>query len=452
MTKSTAPVKEKKKPATQVRPEPRPDAAGIDLGATVHFVAVPPDRDAQPVRSFGTQTGDLHALADWLIACKIKTVAMEATGVYWIPLFQILEDRGLEVCLVNARHVKNVPGRKTDVQDCQWLQYLHSVGLLHASFRPPAAVCAVRALVRHRDSLVRAGCEHLLRVQKALDQMNVQVHRAVTDITGETGTAILEAIIKGERDPVVLARLRNFRCKKTEAEIAAALRGDWRPEHLFTMRQSFEAWQYHQKLIAECEAELSKQMDALVDQTQAEAPPKARPNKRCDEETRQHLFEKFGVDLTAVDGVNTQTAYVFLSEVGPDLSKFASPEHFASWLALCPDNRRTGGRPIGVSTRKVTNRLSTALRMAAQSLERVESPLGDWYRRMKAKLGAPGAITAAAHKLARVMYAMVKYRKPFDPARLGNPALRRARKENALRRAAKQLGFALQPLQTVAVS
>jgi transposase len=363
MAKSTAHSRKQNKPATQVRPEQRPDAAGIDLGATVHYVAAPPDRDKQPVRSFGTQTGDLHALADWLIACKIKTVAMEATGVYWIPLFQILEDRGLKVCLVNARHVKNVPGRKTDVQDCQWLQYLHSVGLLHASFRPPAAVCAVRALVRHRDSLVRTGCEHLLRVQKALDQMNVQVHRAVTDITGETGLAILEAIIKGERNPEVLARLRNFRCKKSEAEIAAALRGDWRPEHLFTLRQSFEAWQYHQKLIAECETELGKQMDGLADQTKEAVPPKVRPDKRCDEKTRQHLFEKFGVDLTAVDCVNTQTVHIFLSEVGPDVSKFETAEHFASWLGVCPNNRKTGGRNIGVATRAVANRLATALRL-----------------------------------------------------------------------------------------
>jgi transposase len=452
MAKPTAHLRKKNKPATRIRPELRPDAAGIDLGATVHYVAVPPERDAQPVRSFGTQTGDLHALADWLIACKIKTVAMEATGVYWVPLFQILEGRGLEVCLVNARHVKNVPGRKTDVQDCQWLQYLHSVGLLHASFRPPAAVCAVRALVRHRDSLVRTGCEHLLRVQKSLDQMNVQVHRAVTDITGETGLRILEAILAGERKPEVLAQHRDVRCKKSEAEIAAALRGDWRPEHLFTLRQSFEAWQYHQKLIAECEAELRKQMDGLADQTKEAAPPKARPDKRCDEKTRQHLFEKFGVDLLAVDGVNVQTAYVFLSEVGPDLSKFASAEHFASWLGLCPDNRKTGGHQIGVATRAVANRLATALRMAAQSLHRMEAPLGEWFRRMKAKLGAPAAATAAAHKLARVLYSMIKYRKPFDPALLGNPALRKARKEKNLRRAALELGYVLQPIPSVAVS
>jgi transposase len=452
MAKSTSHTRKQNKSATRVRPELRPDAAGIDLGATVHYVAVPPDRDDKPVRWFGTQTGDLHALADWLIACKITTVAMEATGVYWVPLFQILEDRGLEVCLVNARHVKNVPGRKTDVQDCQWLQYLHSVGLLHASFRPPAAVCAVRALVRHRDSLVRAGSEHLLRVQKSLDQMNVQLHRAVTDITGETGQAILCAIINGERKPEVLAQHRDHRCKKTVAEIAAALRGDWRPEHLFTLRQSFEAWQYHQKLIAECETELRKQMDGLADQTKQAAPPKARPDKRCDEKTRQHLFEKFGVDLTAVDAINLQTAYMFLSEVGPSVDKFESPEHFASWLGLCPDNRKTGGRQIGVATRAVANRLSTALRIAAQSLHRVDSPLGEWFRRMKAKLGAPAATTAAAHKLARVLYAMIKFHKPYDPARIGNPALRRTRKENALRRAAKELGFDLRPIQAVAVS
>lgn len=282
--------------------------------------------------------------------------------------------------------------------------------------------------------------------------MNVQVHRAVSDLTGETGTAILEAIIKGERDPVVLARLRNYRCQKTEAEIAKALRGDWRPEHLFTLRQSFEAWQYHQKLIAECEAELRKQMDGLADQTKEKAPPKARPDKRGDEKTRQHLFEKFGVDLTAVDSVNTQTAYMFLSEVGPEVSRFETAEHFASWLGVCPDNRKTGGRQIGVATRKVANKLAMALRMAAQSLHRVESPLGEFYRRMKAKLGAPAAMTAVAHKLARVLYAMIKYRQPFDPARLGNPVQRQTRKENALRRAAKELGYILQPIHDVAVS
>jgi transposase len=452
MAKSSVPRSRQAKRALRARPAVCPDAAGVDLGPREHFVAVPPERDPQPVRSFTTDTAALQALADWLIKCGVRTVAMEATGVYWVPLFQVLEARGLEVCLVNARHVKNVPGRKTDVQDCQWLQYLHSVGLLNASFRPPAAVCAVRSLVRHRESLVRTGCEHLLRMQKALDQMNVQLHHAVSDITGETGLAILDAIINGQRDPAVLARHRNYRCKKSEAEIAAALHGDWRPEHLFTLRQSLAAWRYHQALIVECEAEMSTLMKALEPQTTAEPPPPAKRSSQPDEPLRRMLFAKFGVDLTAVDGIAAQTALVFLSEVGPDVSKFATAEHFASWLGLCPDNRISGGRKLGVSTRPVANRLATALRMAAQSLYRTESVLGDWFRRLRAKLGTPAAITATAHKLARVLYSMVKHRRAFDPNRLGNPALRLQRKENALRRAAKELGFVLQPLQAMAVS
>ena len=448
----SVPTKRAKKSALRVRPVVRPDAAGIDLGATLHVVAVPPERDPESVRTFATDTAALQALADWLIQCGVRTVAMEATGVYWIPLFQVLEARGLEVCLVNARHVKNVPGRKTDVLDCQWLQYLHAVGLLHASFRPPAAVCAVRSLVRHRESLVHTGCEHLLRVQKALDQMNVQVHRAVSDITGETGLAILDAIVAGERDPAVLARLRNYRCRKSEAEIATALQGDWRPEHLFTLRQSLEAWRYHQKLVAECETEMQTLMSALATETNAAPPPPAKRSTQPNEPVRQMLFAKFGVDLTAVDGVAAQTGLVFLSEVGPDVSKFPTAEHFASWLGLCPDNRISGGHQLAVSTRPVANRLTTALRMGAQTLHRSESALGDFFRRMRAKLGAPAAITATAHKIARVLWAMVKYRRPFDPAKLGNPELRRRRKERSLRRQAAALGFTLQPLQTDAVS
>jgi len=254
-----------------------PNAAGIDLGSTVHYAAVSAERDPQPVRHFGTLTEDLEALADWLKSCAITTVAMEATGVYWIPLFQILEDRGFEVCLVNARHVKNVPGRKSDVQDCQWLQYLHSVGLLNASFRPPAAICAVRSLMRHRESLMRAGCQHLLRVQKALDQMNVQLHHAVTDITGLTGMAILDAIVAGERDPEVLAGHRDYRCKKSEAQIAKALNGDWREEHLFTLRQSLEAWRFHQKLMADCDEQIARHISTLEDQGE---PPHLRRTRR----------------------------------------------------------------------------------------------------------------------------------------------------------------------------
>ncbi|MDB2673312.1 IS110 family transposase [Akkermansiaceae bacterium] len=434
----------------KARPAPgrtNPDSAGIDLGATVHYVAVPADRDENPVRHYGTLTEDLVELADWLKQCRITTVAMEATGVYWIPLFQILEDRGFEVYLVNARHVKNVPGRKSDVQDCQWLQYLHSVGLLNASFRPPADICAVRSLMRHRESLMRTACQHLLRVQKSLDQMNVQLHHAVTDITGYTGLAILDAIIAGERDPVALARLRDYRCKKSEAEIAKALRGDWREEHLFTLRQSLEAWRFHQNLMTDCDQQIATRMDALEDRG-AEAPPVSgkKGNKSKEEPMRTQLSKKFGVDLTAVEGVSIQTCLAFLSEVGADVEKFATAEHFASWMGLCPDNRITGGRTHAAHTRKVQNRLANALRMAAQSLHRSKSGLGDWFRRLKSRLGTKAAVTAAAHKLARILWAMVKHRRPYDPSRLGNPELARARKERYLRRQAEQLGFALTPV------
>jgi transposase len=400
------------------------------------------------VRHFGTLTGDLNELADWLVQCRISTVAMEATGVYWIPLFQILEERGLEVCLVNARHVKNVPGRKSDVQDCQWLQYLHSVGLLSASFRPPAAICAVRSLMRHREGLMRAACQHLLRVQKALDQMNVQLHHAVTDITGQTGLAILDAILAGERNPEALARLRDYRCKKSEAEIARSLRGDWREEHVFTLRQSLEAWRFHQTQMAECDARIAEQMDSLDDQGKGPIPPSPKQGANApDEPMRRELFEKFGVDLTAVEGVSLQTALTFLGEVGTNVGKFPTAEHFASWLGLCPDNRITGGRTHAAHTRKVNNRLATALRMAAQSLHRSKAGLGDWFRRLKSKLGTKAAVTAAAHKLARILWAMLRHRRPYNPNRLGNPELVRAKKERFLRRQAEQLGFVLTPVQ-----
>jgi transposase len=260
---SPAPQKKKKSAAKRVRPVTRPDAAGIDLGALLHFVAVPADRDAQPVQSFGTQTADLHKLADWLVACHIKTVAMEATGVYWVPLYQILEDRGLEVCLVNARHARNVPGRKTDVLDCQWLQYLHSVGLLRGSFRPADQVCALRAYLRHRDMLVRSAARHIQHVQKALTQMNLHLHHVVSDLTGVTGLAVLDAILAGERNPQKLAALRDRRIKASEATIAKALVGDFRAEHLFTLRQALALYRQYQAHVLECDREIERKRPAV---------------------------------------------------------------------------------------------------------------------------------------------------------------------------------------------
>jgi transposase len=398
-----------------------PNAAGVDIGATEIYVAVPPDRDERPVRRFETFTGDLLAAAGWLERCGVRTVAMESTGVYWIPLFQILEARGLKVCLVNARYVKNVPGRKSDVSDCQWLQYLHAVGLLRASFRPEQQVCAVRSLLRYRESLVQMAAVHLQHMQKALDQMNLQLHHVISDLSGTTGMAIVDAILDGERDAHQLARLRDPRIKASAETIAKSLLGDYRREHLFTLRQSVAAYRHYQELLAGCDVEIERMLAEFSDSAGPDAPalpePKDRHKPRRNEmrfDLRGHLYRIFGVDLTAVPGINAATAHVLLAEVGRDLSAFPNAAAFASWMGLCPDNRVSGGKRLSAHTRRVNNRVARALRMAAQSLFRSQSWLGHYYRRMRAKLGAPKAITAAAHKLARILFHLLTARKPYD--------------------------------------
>jgi transposase len=432
----------------------RPNAAGVDIGAREIFVAVPADRNSRPVRSYATFTEDLHHLADWLHHCGIQTVAMESTGVYWIPLFQILEARGLEVCLVNARYYQNVPGRRTDVSDCQWLQYLHSVGLLRASFRPEQQVCSLRSLPRHRTSLIETASEQVLRMQKALDQMNLQIHHVISDVTGLTGLSILDAILAGERDPVVLARLKDPRIKASEETIIKSLVGDYRPEHTFTLGQSLKAYRYFQGLIDECDSEIEKlmsQFDARVDVEANPLPPlkvrrKTLHGNEPSFDLRQHLYRIFGVDLTAVPGINILIAHSVLAEVGPDLSKFRSPSAFASWLGLCPDNDVSGGKILSVRTRRVTNRAPLAFRMAANALFKSKSWLGDYYRRMRAKLGAPKAITAAAHKLARIVYHLLTTRQPYDESVFAkHEQVSRVRAEARLRAQAKELGLQLLP-------
>jgi len=392
-------------------PTIEPSAAGVDVGATEIYIAVPPDRDTQPVRRFQTFTEDLRAAADWLERCGIETVAMESTGVYWIPLFQMLESRGLKVCLVNARHVKNVPGRKTDVSDCQWLQYLHAVGLLRASFRPEQQVCAVRSLMRYRESLVEMAAVHLQHMQKALDQMNLQVHHVISDLSGTTGMAILDAILAGERNPRRLAALRDPRIKASPETIAKSLVGDYRREHLFTLGQSVTAYRQYQELMAACDVEIERMLGEFSDGGGPGAGPLAKPKDRHKPrrnelkfDLRGHLYRIFGVDLTAVPGINALTAHTLLSEVGRDLSAFRNAAAFASWMGLCPDNRVSGGKVLSTHTRSVNNRTAKALRMAAQALHRSQSWLGQYYRRMRARLGAPKAITAAAHKLARIVF------------------------------------------------
>src|SRR5580692_103541 len=392
------------------------NAAGVDIGATEIYIAVPGDRDPQPVRCFSTFTEDLHAAAAWLKACHIESVAMESAGVYWIPFFQILEAQGFKVFLVNAHHVKNVPGRKSDVSDCQWLQYLHSVGLLRGSFRPEQAVCSVRSILRHRDSLVQMGSSHVQHMQKALDQMNLQLHHVISDITGVTGLAIVEAILAGERNPHTLAALRDRRIKASADTIAKSLVGDYRREHLFTLGQSLAAFRHYQEFIADCDREIAQsveQFESKLDPPPASPSPSKDGSKPKASEPRfdlqTHLHRIFGVDLTQVPGIHVLTTQTLLAEIGPDLSSFPSGPEFASWLGLCPDNRVSGGKVLSVKTRKVKNRAATALRMAAQSLHRSQSYLGHFYRRMWAKLGAPKATKAMAAKLARLIYRMLRY-------------------------------------------
>ena len=434
-----------------------PHAAGIDIGAREIYVAMPPDRDPKPVRVFATFTDDLHALRDWLKGCGVLTVAMESTGVYWIPLFQILEAAGIEVSLVNARHCKNLPGRKTDVQDCQWLQYLHAVGLLRGSFRPPETVCAVRTLLRHRDGLLRAAATSVNRLHKALTQMNVQLQHIIADITGVTGLAILEAILAGERDPVALAKLKDGRIKASTDMLAKSLHGDWRDEHLFTLRQTLATWKHYQAQMTACDEESARLLKCFADKVDVVVQPlptntikhKAQQKNAPRFEAREELYRTCGVDLTQVPGIQTSTALVLVAELGPDFAeRFPTARHFGSWLGLCPDNRITGGKIMSSTTRDVKSRAATALRLAAQSLWHSKDYLGECYRRWKARLGTPKAITAMAHKLARVLWHMFKYREAFNPEVFRKEQEKMQRKKIArLHNAAAAFGLKLIPNQ-----
>jgi transposase len=430
------------------------DAAGVDIGAEEIYVAVPPDRDESPVRSFGSFTRNLYDLAEWLKQCRIRTVAMESTSVYWIPLYQIFEERGFKVFLVNAQHVRNVPGRKTDVSDCQWIQYLHSVGLLKASFRPPAEICAIRSLWRHRESLVQMAAQHTMHMQKALSQMNVQIHHVLSDITGVSGMAILDAILAGERDPVKLAALCNWRVRSPREVVAQALVGDYRQEHLFTLRQSLQGFRYYQKMIAEVDGELKKLMDELprAESAADQMPPRTkaciyqRANNEPAFDLPSELYRIAGVDLTDIPGVSANTAQTILSEVGPNVSRFRNASAFASWLGLSPEKQISGGKTLRTKTRKVKNRAAIALRLGASCLYHAKNYFGEFFRRLKFRLGTPQAITATAHKLARVIFHMLQTKEPYSETifvKCDELATRRA--EARLRRQAAQMGYALLP-------
>lgn len=455
--------KTKKKTAAKRQPNlPRihPDAAGIDIGSKSHWVAVPADRDEQPVREFQSFTADLHALANWLKQCRIRTVAMESTGVYWIALYQILEQEGFEVKLVNTYHVKTVPGRKSDVQDCQWLQQLHGFGLLSGSFQPEDTIGVLRSYLRHRETLVQGASQQILRMQKALTQMNLLLHNVISDITGVTGMAILQAILNGERDPLTLARLKHPRIHSSEDEIAKSLEGNYREEHVFCLQQAMQLYEFYQNQMAHCDAKIEAQMQQFepkVDLEEKPLPKRKSRDKRFRSTNapsfslRMELYKMTGVDLTQIEGVNELSAWTFVSELGMDMSKFSTEKHLISYLGLCPNNRVSGGKVLKTRSRKVRSRVSKILRMAAQSLGRSRSFLGAYYRRMKSRLGAPKAITATARKLAGAMYRMLKYGKDYQD--LGQDYYEEKYKERILRslkKNAAKFGLELQPVSSEA--
>jgi transposase len=426
-----------------------PNAAGIDIGSASHYVAVPADRDDQPVREFKSFTVDVHKLADWLDACGVDTVAMESTGVYWIPVYEILERRGFTVLLVNARHVKNVAGRKSDVLDCQWLQQLHSYGLLRGAFRPADQVCVLRSLSRQRAMLLRLQARHIQHMQKALVQMNIQLANVISDVVGETGQKILRAIVAGERDPYALAGMKNVRIKASEEEIAQSLRGNWRDEHVFALKQALELFDFYAERVADCDALIEQQMIELhqSDRLPGKARKKSnRNNPKFDVRTR--LYQMCGVDLTRIDGIDVCTAMTVLSEVGVDMSKFPTAKHFAAWLGLCPGTKISGGKVLGSKTQKCANKTAQALRQAASCLKNSQSALGAYYRRMCAKMDKPKAITAAAHKLARLIYSMItKGEEYVDQGQAYYEERYRQRVEINLRRKAEMLGLRLVPME-----
>jgi transposase len=441
----------------QVKSEPalpvlQPDAAGLDIGSAEIWVCVPADRDAAAVRRFATYTPDLHQLADWLVACRITSVAMEATGVYWLPVFEILEARGLQVYLVNPHQLKHVPGRKSDIQDCQWIQRLHSYGLLNNSFQPEADMRALRSYLRQRSTLLKHRAAHIQHMQKALLQMNVQLTQAVDDITGQTGLLIIRAIVAGERDPQQLATHRQRNCAKSVADIAKALTGNYRAEHVFALKQALALYDTYTLQVQECDGEIERQLQGLTPQTDDALPPPSQRDKQHSHsknapsyDARGLLYKATGVDLCAIKGLGETTVQQILFEIGGSVAAFPTVKQFCSWLTLAPRHEISGGKILRKHVRKTGNRAGQAFRMAAQTLARSQdSALGNYYRRMRARHGPEHAIVATAHKLARIFYHMLKHRVPFDAGSTEAEEQRvRQRKLKYLEREAAKYGMTM---------
>lgn len=390
-------------------------AAGIDIGASSHFVAVPEGSSETMVREFKSFTPNLYALANWLKECGVQTVAMESTGVYWIPLYEILEKKGFEVKLVDARQVKNVSGRKTDVLDCQWIQQLHTYGLLNGAFRPADAVCELRSYIRQRGMLVQGTSKYIQQMQKALTQMNLKLQHVISDIAGETGMKIIRSIVNGEHEPSVLAENRDRRCKSSIDEIKAALTGNYRAEHLFALKQSLELYDFFHEKITACDIEIEKKLATFSTNIKIASTPseKLNPNKKNKAkgapkfDLGSELHRLLGVDLLAIPGINTISALQLIGEIGLDMSRWKDAKQFASWLGLCPGNRVSGGKRLSGKTKPSNNRAAATLRMAASTLSRSSTALGAYLRRLKSSKGPMKAITATAHKLAKIIYNML---------------------------------------------
>lgn len=430
-----------------------PYAAGIDVGSRMHVVAVPADRDAEPVRSFRSFTGDLHCLADWLEAVGIRTVAMESTGIYWIPVFEILAARGFEVCLVNARDVKQVPGRKTDVNDAQWIQKLHQFGLLRASFQPHQHIAALRAYLRQRERLVEFAASQIQHMQKALMQMNLQLHHVVADISGATGMRIIRAIIAGERDAEKLAQHRDKHCKQSVETIREALPGHYQSEHVFELTQAVEFYDFCQKQIAQCDQHIEQALGTLQAQTTEprEPLPKARSKQFRSHanaiafDVRAALYRLIGMDLTQIHGIGPYTALKLVAECGTDMSRWPTAKHFTSWLCLAPANKISGGKVLSSRTRRSSSRATAVLRLAAATVGKTDTALGAFYRRLSARAGKARAITATARKIAILFYNTMRYGLSYvDPGVSYYEERYRKRVLDGLRRRARSMGYILQ--------
>jgi transposase len=426
-------------------------AAGIDIGSTFHVVAVPEDADDEPVRTFRSFTGDLHRLADWLADIGITTIAMESTSVYWVPVYEILEERGFEVVLVNARDAKNVPGRKTDVNDAQWIRQLHAYGLLRGSFRPREEIVALRAYLRHRERLIEYTASHIQHMQKSLMQMNLQLHHVVSDITGITGMKIIRAILEGNRTPTSLAQFRDVRCKSSAETIAEALTGNYRHEHVFALRQAVELYDFYSAKVGECDGEIERCLRRLNEQREApnaalpKARSKSRPTNELSFDVRPALYTLVGgVDLTQIHGLGPYSALRIVGECGTDMTRWPTAKHFTSWLTLAPGSKISGGKVLSARTRRSANRATVLFRMAAIGVSRSPTALGAFFRRLAARVGKAKAVTATARKIAVLLYNTLRYGAAYvDPGADYYEVRFRRRTLDNLRRRAESLGFQL---------